>query len=446
MAFNQQGILRFEALADFPVPGDERFFYVDSSNFNWYTWDQSVPDYVLRIDGEAAAALIWGMIGGDITDQADLQAALALKADLVAGKVPAAQLPSYVLEYADLASFPATGETGKIYIALDTNKTYRWSGSVYVEISSAPVSSVFGRLGSVIAQLGDYSASLITNTPSGDISATTVQAALNELDSEKESLSNKTDLMSGNEASSTKYLSSKGVYDWATGFFVDKTTNQSIAGNKVFTNILEADGNVITGPGAPSGISTFASAFGITDWLAVLSNSEAGFPGIILGNKSTSTKRFAIYHDIANDLVYFRDTFGSGGYSTYVFYTSNLERMRIALNGNVGIGTNNPGQLLEVTGNIKMNGIFRAYRAISATDTAAATDFLIDCTSGTFTVNLPTAVGISGRAYCIKNSGNGVITVDPSGAQTIDGSTTYLINTQYDSIQIVSNGANWVII
>ena len=39
-----------------------------------------------------------------------------------------------VLEFANLAAFPATGETGKIYLALDTNKTYRWSGSVYVQI------------------------------------------------------------------------------------------------------------------------------------------------------------------------------------------------------------------------------------------------------------------------------------------------------------------------
>lgn len=58
----------------------------------------------------------------------------------VNGRVPSSQLPSYVddvLEYADLAHFPATGETGKIYIAEDTNKTYRWSGSEFVEISES---------------------------------------------------------------------------------------------------------------------------------------------------------------------------------------------------------------------------------------------------------------------------------------------------------------------
>lgn len=56
------------------------------------------------------------------------------------GLVPSAQLPSYVddvLEYDKLASFPAAGEAGKIYVAQDTNKTYRWSGTAYVEISAS---------------------------------------------------------------------------------------------------------------------------------------------------------------------------------------------------------------------------------------------------------------------------------------------------------------------
>lgn len=54
------------------------------------------------------------------------------------GKVPSAQLPSYVddvVEYDSKSNFPETGESGKIYIAKDTNLTYRWSGSNYVEIS-----------------------------------------------------------------------------------------------------------------------------------------------------------------------------------------------------------------------------------------------------------------------------------------------------------------------
>jgi hypothetical protein len=67
---------------------------------------------------------------------------LALKADLIGGLIPASQLPSYVddvLNFPDLASFPSLGEVGKIYIAEDVNKTYRWSGSSYVEISGGGV-------------------------------------------------------------------------------------------------------------------------------------------------------------------------------------------------------------------------------------------------------------------------------------------------------------------
>ena len=55
------------------------------------------------------------------------------------GKVPASQLPSYVddvIEAANFAALPAEGEGGKIYVTLDDNKTYRWGGSTYVEISA----------------------------------------------------------------------------------------------------------------------------------------------------------------------------------------------------------------------------------------------------------------------------------------------------------------------
>lgn len=59
-------------------------------------------------------------------------------------KIDPLYLPGYVddvLEYANLASFPGTGESGVLYVALDTNRVYRWSGSTYVEVSSGPSSS-----------------------------------------------------------------------------------------------------------------------------------------------------------------------------------------------------------------------------------------------------------------------------------------------------------------
>jgi hypothetical protein len=82
------------------------------------------------------------------------------------GKISTSQLPSYVddvLEYTNLASFPATGETGKIYIDLATNKTYRWSGSVYVFITSGAVDSVAGKTGVVTLVKADVGLSNVVN-------------------------------------------------------------------------------------------------------------------------------------------------------------------------------------------------------------------------------------------------------------------------------------------
>lgn len=74
-------------------------------------------------------------------DKATVTESLAKKADLVDGKVPASQLPSYVddvVEYENYAAFPQSEqEPGKIYVDKETNKTYRWSGSAYVEISAS---------------------------------------------------------------------------------------------------------------------------------------------------------------------------------------------------------------------------------------------------------------------------------------------------------------------
>ncbi len=62
-------------------------------------------------------------------------------------KIASTYLPSYVddiLEFVNLASFPVTGETGKIYVALDTNLTYRWSGSAYVQVGGGTIPASVG--------------------------------------------------------------------------------------------------------------------------------------------------------------------------------------------------------------------------------------------------------------------------------------------------------------
>ena len=99
------------------------------------------------------------------------------------GQVPSTQLPSYVddvLEYPNVAAFPTTGETGKIYVETTGNTTYRWSGSGYIKITSGEVSSVAGKTGVVTLTKEDVGLSSVNNTSdiNKPISAAT-QAALN---------------------------------------------------------------------------------------------------------------------------------------------------------------------------------------------------------------------------------------------------------------------------
>ena len=147
-----------------------------------------------------------------VSDVTGLQTALDGKqasgtyATLVGGTVPSSQLPSYVddvVEYANLAAFTEQS-TGKIYVARDTGKVYRWSGSAYVEISpspgstdsvtegstnlyytnaraaaAAPVQSVAGRTGTVTLAKADVGLGSVDNTAdTAKPISTATQAAL----------------------------------------------------------------------------------------------------------------------------------------------------------------------------------------------------------------------------------------------------------------------------
>lgn len=93
-------------------------------------------------------------------------------------KVPTTNLPSYVddtvegyyyngLFYSNVGhTIQITGETGKIYVSLDTNKTYRWSGSAFIYITSGAVDSVNGKTGVVELTPTDVGAAPAVHTHS----------------------------------------------------------------------------------------------------------------------------------------------------------------------------------------------------------------------------------------------------------------------------------------
>jgi hypothetical protein len=78
-----------------------------------------------------------------------------------------------------------------------------------------------------------------------------------------------------------------------------------------------------------------------------------------------------------------------------------------------------------------------------------ATDSIVraDATSAAFTLTLPTAAGCAGREYRIKkiDSSAHIVTVATNSSQTIDGSSTQSLSSQYASLVVVSDGSNWML-
>ena len=91
---------------------------------------------------DLTASVIISALGYTPVDEAKLGVAEGVATLDVTGKVPAAQLPSFVdnvIEIDSIDSAPETGETGKIYVAKDTGKCYRWATTMYVEISTSDI-------------------------------------------------------------------------------------------------------------------------------------------------------------------------------------------------------------------------------------------------------------------------------------------------------------------
>lgn len=112
----------------------------------------------------------------------------------------------------------------------------------------------------------------------------------------------------------------------------------------------------------------------------------------------------------------------------------------------IGIGTTSPNTTLDVRGSLAVNT-----RSFSTTsETVISTDYALLFTgTSACTVTLPTAVGCTGRIIHVKNTKTSsvpVLTIATTSSQTIDGSgTTWLLDDPNESVNVVSDGANWKI-
>ena len=170
------------------------------------------------------------------------------------GKVPSAQLPSYVddvLEYDKKASFPTTGETGKIYVAKDTNLTYRWGGSAYVEIS---VSLALGETSST-AYAGDKGKALAErlttaegNITSNDGDITALQTRATNLENGTTAAGKATKLATARKISLTGDATGNTTFDGSADKSIAVTlANSGVTAGTYSAVAVDAKGRVTAG-------------------------------------------------------------------------------------------------------------------------------------------------------------------------------------------------------
>lgn len=158
------------------------------------------------------------------------------------GKVPSGQLPSYVddvLEYENKASLPAKGETGKIYVAKDTNLTYRWSGSAYVEIST---SLALGETSST-AYAGDKGKALAVRVTAVEGKASTNESNVSSVGTRVTNLENGTKAAGkATKLATARKISISGDASGSTDFdgSADKTINLTLANSGVAAGTYSA--------------------------------------------------------------------------------------------------------------------------------------------------------------------------------------------------------------
>jgi len=149
---------------------------------------------------------------------------------------------------------------------------------------------------------------------------------------------------------------------------------------------------------------------------------------------------FCLGGGLGSERVFFRQT---GTSPTQLNLTTPYSNLQFNVDGQIGVGIVPPTSKLHVAGSIAS-----AITTKTADYTATIEDstIVIDASSNTVTITLPTAVGIDGRKYNIKCIDDTfACDVDGDGTETIDGELTQILN-QWDNMQIQSDGTNWIIL
>lgn len=249
--------------------------------------------------------------------------------------------------------------------------------------------------------------------------------------------------------------------------FTPSTTN---GGSTFTTPVFSIDGTngnaVITGSltaGAIAGTTgAFSGNVSVGDGTAnrtlninSLGSGTAGGPVLLLSNAGSANNALGFYSAIYggaynNELILLNGNSSVGIFSNgtraLTINSSQVATFASSVTASSFIKTGGTSsQFLMADGSVT-NGLTLPNIAKTSTYNITTSDYTINCTSGTFTVTLPTAVGISGQIFVVKNSGTGTITIATTSSQTIDTVTSKTLNTQNSGFAFQSNGANWIII
>jgi|GEM_PF-5794951 len=319
------------------------------------------------------------------------------------------------------------------------------NGTRWERISSgSPVTSVFGRTGGVTAQSGDYTAIQVTNTPQGNIAATDVQAALNELDLEKlgslnglttniQSFANDTNIIISSSGS-THTLGWTGTLAVARGGtgLSNITTNGVVYGNG--TGSLQVSAAGTAGQvliANSSGVPTFVTLSGdltVTSSGAVTISADA----VALGADTTGE-----YISRLGTLTGLSTSGNSGEGSTPGISVLYGSAVNTAVQGSVQLtcasGTGN----LSGGGNTVTLGSGGTCNAIS---TNAAVTFATSVSSPLYTSTGATTLSSSGSNDLTLTSGSNAINLNATTIKSTNNMTLDLNNESDTSYFLMNSG------
>lgn len=229
-----------------------------------------------------------------------------------------------------------------------------------------------------------------------------------------------------------------------------------ILGGSTFTSVVfkssGGNGLVISSDGttAPAGAIWFNPASGTAGGMN-MKNTTDGFTYTIIADilgLPASTPAIAGY---SGGWVFFSQGSGSGTNPIVAFGNSSSTGPGGANGCALTAWTNSKLESLKSTlddasGNMTLGGgLATKVRTITASGAVSATDSVVLLNAATLTATLPTAVGITGRAYTVKLITASTGTVATTSAQTIDGAATYSLSANHKYVTVVSDGANWQI-